>query len=82
MNGYPPHKMLPKEAVAPFWGYIFEGDKVRRLGFRPQTPGQKRVTKEHHKKRCRRYAADEIQDGLNERRTKKADNEAPGSDRN
>jgi hypothetical protein len=68
MLTYNPDKMLPKEAVAPFWGYVYQkGKKTRTLGFRPSTKKQRQMAKEHHTKKAREFSKEVIRNERNGR---------------
>jgi len=54
MRHYDPDKMIPVEALGPIWSYVFNGGKVKVLGFKPITPCERQTLKKYHKRRCRR----------------------------
>lgn len=63
MNGYPPHKMCPKCAVAPIKYYDI---MLKEIAKKKQSSVVRKVTKDHHTKRTRRYGADEVREGIKE----------------
>lgn len=53
MKHYNPNKMIPREALGPFWTYVFDG-RMKKLGFRQATAGERKFLKEYHTRRARR----------------------------